>query len=192
MRKRRIVAVFLATFIIFGALLNLLASGFASFKLMFASDLFGALKILGDAVLGVFGVGKSFGDFFLNFLLTFFQSALVALVYFTAKYKRGRKAAEAEATEQAGGLESSALVAGLAVLGSGCPTCGTTLLAPVIGAVVSGTSGAVALAGKLSMALNILAFLIAILVFKKLGFQAYAIIKSERYMRKKEQNAESR
>ena len=70
------------------------------------------------------------------------------------------------------------------MLGSGCPTCGTTLLAPILGAVLSGTTGAVKIAGTLSLVFNIVAILLAILVFRKLGLETYAIIKSEEFKEK--------
>lgn len=174
-RRREFWPPFCLTFLIFGTLLNLLSNGFASFALIFASSLAGAGKILLNAFLGIFGVGKSFGDFFLNLVLILLQSVLVALVCFVAQHNRQQRQSE---------RTSAALVAGLAVLGSGCPTCGTTLLAPVLGALLSGSASAVALAGTLSLVLNILAILLAILVFKKLGFIAYATIKSETYTEK--------
>lgn len=183
---------FTLTIVIFGVVINLLSSGFTSFRLIGASvaggDLTAGLKIILDAFLAIFGVGKSFGDWFLNFILILFQSVLVALVVFVAKHNKNSKKSKktADTKDSADGLESSALVAGLVVLGSGCPTCGTTLLAPILGAILSGTSGAVALAGKLSLALNLAAIILAIFVFKKLGFTTYAIIKSEKYKRKQE------
>ena len=159
-----------------------------------SGDIGGAFKIIGGAFLAIFGVGRAFSDFIFNFVLTLLQSILIALVVFVAKHnrreKRAKKADEDNKktsekstikSENSSGLESSALVAGLAVLGSGCPTCGTTLLAPVLGAILSGTTGAVSIAGTLSLILNIIAILIAILVFRKLGVQTYAIIKSEHF-----------
>ena len=197
-RKKSFWPPFIITFIIFGTLINLLSSGFASFQLIGASiasgDIMGALKIIWNAFLAIFGVGRGFLDFILNFVLTIFQSILIALVVFVAKHNRAEKRAKESNTKNdketsiksdgASGLESSALVAGLAVLGSGCPTCGTTLLAPVLGAVLSGTTGAVSFAGTLSLVLNIFAILIATLVFRKLGVQTYAIIKSRQYKEK--------
>lgn len=188
---------FILTFIIFGTLINLLASGFTSFKLIGSfigsGNFGGAFKIIGDAFLGVFGVGRNFLDFFLNFCLTFLQSVLIALVVFVAKHNRAEKKSKKETKkkkESSGGLESSAIVAGLVVLGSGCPTCGTTLIAPLIGAVLSGTTGAVSVAGTVSLVLNILAVIVAILVFRKLGLETYAIIKSEQFKEKHhEQNS---
>jgi len=186
-KKKSFWIAFIITFLIFGTLINLLSSGFTSFQLIGGclgdGDFAGAFKIIGGAFLAIFGVGRNFLDFALNFALTLLQSALVALVVFVAKHNRAEKKSD-QAKEKSSGLESSALVAGLAVLGSGCPTCGTTLLAPVLGALLSGTTGAVKLAGTLSIILNVFAILLAILVFKKLGLETYAIIKSEHFKEK--------
>lgn len=186
----------LLTFFVFGTLINLLSSGLVSVKLiggcLSSGDVGGALKIISGAFLAIFGFGRAFSDFIFNFILTLLQSILIALVVLVAKHNRrekhARKSEESGASktssvksETSPGLESSALVAGLAVLGSGCPTCGTTLLAPVLGAVLSGTTGVVSLAGTLSLILNVIAIIIAILVFRKLGVQTYAIIKSEHF-----------
>ncbi|MBR3204474.1 hypothetical protein IKF81_02200 [Candidatus Saccharibacteria bacterium] len=179
---------FVLTFLVFGLLINLLSSGFASFRLIFeclkSGDFVAALNIIKTAFLAIFGVNKIFSDWFLNFILTLFQSILISLVVFVAKHNKKNKLAEENAAE------SSAIVAGLVVLGSGCPTCGTTLLAPILGTILSGASSAVSLAGKISFALNALAIILAIFVFKKLGFSAYAIIKSEQYKKKKEKQNE--
>ena len=188
-KKKSFWLVFIPTFLIFGTLINLLSSGFTSFQLiggcLESGDFAGAFKIIGGAFLANFGVGRNFLDFALNFVLTLFQSILISLVVFVAKHNRKeRKERKEQKAEKASGLESSALVAGLAVLGSGCPTCGTTLLAPVLGALLSGTTGAVKLADTLSVVLNILAILLAILVFRKLGLETYAIIKSEHFKEK--------
>lgn len=178
---------FILTFLFFGTLINLLSNGFSSFQLMFAGSFSNALDILGNAFLNIFGVGKNFTDFLLNFVLILFQSILIALVFFVAKHNR----AEKQQKKSDSGFESSAIVAGLVVLGSGCPTCGTTLLAPILGTILSGASGSVALAGKLSLLLNFFAILLAIFVFKKLGFMTYAIIKSEHYLKKEKSHAKS-
>ena len=187
-KKRSFWIAFIITFIVFGTLINLLSSGFTSFQLIGgcigSGDIGGALRIIGNAFLAIFGVGRNFTDFALNFLLTIFQSILIALVVFVAKHNRAEKKEKKDSKEKSSGVESSAIVAGLAVLGSGCPTCGTTLLAPVIGALLSGTSGAIHLAGVISTVLNILAILLAIIVFHKLGLETYAIIKSEQFKEK--------
>lgn len=179
---------FILTFFIFGTLINLLSSGFTSFQLIGgcigSGDFAGAFKIISGAFLAIFGIGRNFLDFALNFALTLLQSILIALVVFVAKHNRQQRKEVTTTAKSGGSLESSAIVAGLAVLGSGCPTCGTTLLAPVLGALLSSTTGAVKLAGTLSTILNILAILLAILVFHKLGLETYAIIKSEQFKEK--------
>lgn len=131
-------------------------------------------KIIWNAFLGVFGVNKNFLDWISNFLISILQGVLIGLVFFV--YKKNKKKAE-------GSAETAGIVAGLAVLGSGCPTCGTTLLAPVIGTLFSGSSFAVA--GAVSGILTFLAYLVAIFAFKKVGFETYAIIKSEKYEKRK-------
>ena len=185
---------FVLTFLIFGTIINLLSNGFASFQLIGANfssgNIGGAFKIISGAFLAIFGVNKNLTDWLLNFALTLLQSILIALVCIVAKHNREEKKAKKTASDKkiesdkSGGLESSAIVAGLVVLGSGCPTCGTTLLAPVLGALLSGTTGAMSIAGTLSAVLNGLAILLAILVFRKLGYQTYAIIKSEEFKEK--------
>ncbi|MBR5389056.1 hypothetical protein IK146_00590 [Candidatus Saccharibacteria bacterium] len=193
-RKKTFWIAFIITFIIFGTIINLLAvTGFTSFKVIWGclcdGDVGGAFKIIGEAFLQIFGVGRDFRDFILNFILTLCQSILIALVVFVAKYKRSEKRAkniskENKSDDSSSGLQSSAIVAGLAVLGSGCPTCQTALLTPVIGTLISGVSGASTIAGAVSLALDILAILVAILVFRKLGLETYAIIKSEHFKEK--------
>ena len=198
-RKKSFWLPFALTFIIFGTLINLLSSGFTSFQLIggciSSGDFGGALNIILQAFLATFGVGREFVDFALSFILTLFQSILIALAVFVFKHNQKQKRTKksrlappssknAIKSDDSNAFESSALVAGLAVLGSGCPTCGTTLLAPVLGALLSGTTGAVALAGTLSLVLNILAIVLAILVFRKLGVETYAIIKSEEFKEK--------
>lgn len=187
-RDRRFWPPFLITFFVFGTLLNLLSNGFASFRLMAVSGFGGALKILGEAFLAIFGFGKSFGDWALNFALILCQSTLIALVVFVAKHNRKTRKSKSEDSDA---KTSAALIAGLAVLGSGCPTCGTTLLTPVIGAIASGSASAAAFAGQLSMTLNAVAIVLAILVFHKLGLQTYAIIRSEKRSRKCKKPSES-
>ena len=191
-RDRRFWLPFFLAFFIFGTLLNLLSNGFSSFQLMAVSGFSGALKILSNAFLAIFGVGKTFGDWALNFVLILFQSILITLVVFVARHNRQEKKQKSVTSDGANAKTSAALIAGLAVLGSGCPTCGTTLLAPVLGAIASGSASAMAFAGKLSIVLNGIAIIFAILVFRKLGLQTYAIIKSEQFEKKKESHAKSR
>ena len=188
-KKPRFWVAFLVTFVVFGTLMNLLAGGTAAFNLMGVVDFGGKLQIIGDAFLGLFGVGREFLDWLLYFAIALLQGLLVGLVVVvwrarSEKLKRGRKDANNKTaeTDNSEHIQRAGLAAGLAVLGSGCPTCGTTLLGPLVMAVVG--SGGVALAGTISGIFTTLAIILALFALKKLGFEAYAIIMDEKYRRK--------
>lgn len=173
------------TFIVFGTLMSLLSGGASAFSLMAVSDFGGKIEIIGNAFLALFGVGRSFLDWALYFSIALLQGILVGLVALVWKKRKDKatKANEKAAnTTNSDNLQRSALAAGLAVLGSGCPTCGTTLLAPLIGAISS--SGGLALAGTISGILTIASYLIALYSLKRVGREAYIEIINEQYNKK--------
>lgn len=172
--------VVLAAFIIFGTLINLLSSSTAALNLFWATDFAGKMSILGDSFLAIFGVGRNFWDFLLNFIITVLQSFLIGLVVFVwRKKRRNVKEQKRAGATNADNLQSAGLVAGLAVLGSGCPTCGTTLLMPIIGTIFS--SGGYALAGAISGILTVAAIWLALFTTRRIGKDAYAMILSEEF-----------
>ncbi len=164
---------FIPTFIFFGILINLLAGGFAKFELMAATGFEGTIKILGDAFLSIFGINQIFIEWLPTFLLAFMQGILIGLIIFLWRKKRENNSAN---------LEKAGLIAGLIALGAGCPTCGTTLLTPLLGAIFS--TGSLAITGAISTIVTILAIIVAILSIKRLGLEAYVIIIDEKYRRK--------
>ena len=170
-RKKRFIIAFFVAFLIFGTLLNLLASGSAAFNILMKVGLFDKITLLLNAFLGTFGVGRELSDFLFIFSITVLQSALIGLVVFVYKYRK-----------DSSNLQNAGIITGLIVLGSGCPTCGTTLLAPII-ISIAGSSGMV-IAGTVSWVLTVLSIIIALLALKKVGFEAYAIIKSEEFKKK--------
>ena len=171
-RKKRFLIAFFIAFIIFGTLLNLLASGGAAFSILAKVSFPEKFALLGKAFIGTFGVNREFSDFLFIFLMTVLQSTLIGLVVFVYKYRK-----------DTANIQNAGIITGLIVLGSGCPTCGTTILAPII-VSIAGSSG-MALASTLSWVLTILSFLVALFALKKVGFEAYAIIKSEEFKKKK-------
>lgn len=182
------------TFVIFGTVMNLLASSTASLNLFWATDLSGKMSILWDSFLAIFGVGRTFLDWLLLFSITLLQSILIGLVVFVwQKRRQNRRQAKQQNSQNSDNLQSAGLVAGLAILGSGCPTCGTTLLMPVLGAVFSSSS--YVLAGVVSGLLTAGAVLLALFSLKRIGRDAYAMIKSEeftKHRKAKEQDGELR
>jgi hypothetical protein len=171
-RKKRFIISFLIAFLVFGTLLNLLASGNAAISILGRLSFPDKIGMLFHAFLGTFGVNREFTDFLFIFLVTVLQSVLIGLVVFVYKYRK-----------DSANLQNAGIVTGLIVLGSGCPTCGTTLLAPII-ISIAGSSG-MAIAGTVSWILTVVSIIIALLALKKVGFEAYAIIKSEEFTKKK-------
>ena len=171
-KNKRFVISFLLSFFFFGTLLNLLVSGSATLNLLLKVDFLKKIEILWRAFLGIFGFSRNFYDFLYILVLTFIQATLISLIVFVYKYRKN-----------SANIQNAGIVTGLIILGSGCPTCGTTLLAPII-ISLAGSSG-MAMAGTTSMFLTILSLILAFFTFKKVGFEAYIIFKAEKFNRKK-------
>lgn len=171
-------------FVFFGTLMNLLSGSTAALSLFGATDWPGKFSIIWDSFLANFGVGRPFWDWLLLFSITFLQSILIGLIVVVWQKKRRSKRDQLIANvKNADNLQSAGLVAGLAVLGSGCPTCGTTLLMPVMGALFS--SSAYALAGILSGVLTAAAILLALFSLKRIGKDAYVRFLSEEFSKRR-------
>lgn len=173
-REKRFWIGFIIAFLFFGTLMNLLAGGFSKFELMAASGFSGSLKIIFDSLLGTFGYNKVFLDWLPIFLLSLLQGILIGSIVFLWQKKREDNSAN---------VEKAGIITGLIALGAGCPTCGTTLLTPLLGAIFSTSS--LAVAGAVSTIVTILAVVIAVLSLKRLGLEIYAIIINEKFLARK-------
>lgn len=173
-KEKRFWIGFTIAFLFFGTLMNLLSGGFAKFALM--NDFGRAMKIIGEAFLGIFGINQIFSEWVFVFLIALLQGILIGLIVLLWKKKKDGNSAN---------VEKAGIITGLIALGAGCPTCGTTLLAPLIGAIFS--TGGLAITGAISAVITVLAILIAILSLRRLGEETYVIIVNERYMKKKEE-----
>lgn len=173
MREKRFLVAFLIAFLCFGTLMNLLAGGFSKFELMGALGLPGSLKIIGSALLGVFGVNMIFVDWLFVFFVALLQGILIGLIVLLWDKEKGDNSAN---------VEKAGIITGLIALGAGCPTCGATLITPLLGAVFS--TGGLAMTGVVSGIVTTLAIVIAILSLKRIGLQTYAIIINEKYLKK--------
>lgn len=175
------------SFILFGILMSLLSSSTAPLTFFWSESLLGKLRILGQALLDIFIINGNFGTWLLNFLIILCQSILIGLVALVwQKRRRSRKAQTVATATNVSHIEYASVAAGLAVLGSGCPACGTTLLMPVLGTLFS-TSGLM-VATALSGILTAIALIVSLLSIKKLGNDAYVHIVSEKFQQK-HQNA---
>lgn len=179
-RSAKFLIAALVAFVVFGTLMNLLSSSSAALNLFWATDFGGKVSIIVDSFLAIFGVGRNFWDWLLIFAITVLQSILIGLVVFVWQKKRqSRRERLLAGVHNSDNVQSASLVAGLAVLGSGCPTCGTTLLMPVLGTLFSSSS--YMLAGVVSGILTAGAILLALFTLKRIGREAYVLVRSEEF-----------
>lgn len=210
-------AVFVPVFIVFGTLLSLLSGGMGAINLFFASDFPTKMQILGDGLLSFFGKDRYFWDFLQNFIIALLQALLISLIVFVyskrkennlkqkrnkSKQKQNQDKQERyenkhrrsifkhkQGSDDAGAIQNAGIAAGLALLGSGCPTCGTTLITPILAGIFS--SSGYAVAGTISGIITLAAILLLLWSLKRVGMEAYAIIIDERW-RKKRQSMEEK
>ena len=174
-KEKRFWCGFAPSFIFFGILMNLLQGGFSKFELMSALGFPESLKIIWSSFTTIFGIGQPILDWLPIFAISLLQGILIGLIVLLWKKKGNQNSAN---------LERASLIAGLIALGAGCPTCGTTLLTPLLGAIFS--TGSLAIAGTVSTIVTILAIIIAILSLKRLGEEVYVTIINEKYLARKE------
>jgi hypothetical protein len=174
-KNRRFKVFFLVSFVFFGTLLNLLSSGGASFSILLSVSLPKKIDMVFHAFLGIFGIERNFADFLYNLGFTLLQSVLIGLVALVYKSRK-----------DSANLQNASIITGLIILSSGCPTCGTTLLTPVIISIV-GSSG-MALAGTMSTLFVALSLILAFFALKKMGFESYIIYKAKKFSEKKGKN----
>lgn len=183
-REWKFLLAFLSSFIIFGTLMNILSGSSAGWDLFWAVDFGGKMRLLGQAFLANFGIDRALLDWVITFVITILQSILIGLVVLVWQKKRRQKVLAK--AKNLNNMSDAGLVAGLAILGSGCPTCGTTLLAPLLGTVLS--SGSFAIAGVISGLINVAAVILALFALKRVGKDAYVMIIAERYEKRHPKN----
>ena len=181
-REKRFWYGFVPSFIFFGMLMNLLSGGTTKFELMAAVGFPGCLQIIGDSFLSIFGVGQPFLDWLPIFAISVLQGILIGVIVLLWNKKR-----EQNASKNSENLEKAGIITGLIALGAGCPTCGATLITPLLGAIFS--TGGLAIAGTISTIVTILAIIIAILSLKRLGVEVYVTIINEKFLARKQKSA---
>ena len=179
-REKRFWYGFVPAFLFFGFLMNLLSGGFAKFELMSALGFPASLQILGSSFINIFGINQPFLDWLPIFAISILQGILIGLIVLLWDKKKEQNSAN---------LEKAGIITGLIALGAGCPTCGTTLLTPLIGAIFS--TGGLAITGTISTIITWLAIIIAVLSLKRLGEETYVIIINEKYLARKQKKEQS-
>lgn len=179
-REKRFWCGFIPAFFFFGLLMNLLAGGTSKFDLMFALGFPKAFQIIGESLIGVLGINQPFLDWIPIFSISILQGTLIGLIVLLWNKKRN---------QNTGNLGNAGIVAGLIALGAGCPTCGTTLLTPLLGTIFS-TSG-LAITGTISTIVTWLAIIVAVFSLKRLEVETYVTIVNEKYLKRKSKKEES-
>ncbi len=169
---------FVIAFLFFGTLMNLLSSGLTKFELMGALGFPKNMRIIGEAIIGIFGINMIFTDWIFVFFISLLQGILIGLIVLL--WNKKNKNSE--------NVQKVGIITGLIALGAGCPTCGTTLITPFLGMIFS--TGSFAIAGVVSGIVTVLAVVIAILSLKRMGLEMYAIITNEKYLAKKAKRVE--
>lgn len=175
---------FIPSFIFFGLLMNMLSGGLSKFELVRLLGFPDGFRIIWDSLLAIFGVNQPFLDWLPVFCIAVLQGILIGLIALLWQKKNTAASANSANVEKAG------IITGLIALGAGCPTCGTTLITPLLGAIFS--TGGLSIAGTVSTIVTWLAIIIAILSIKRLGEETYVTIINEKYLARHAEKKESK
>ena len=175
---------FIPSFIFFGLLMNMLSGGLSKFELIRLLGFPDGFRIIWDSFLAIFGINQPFLDWLPIFCIAVLQSILIGLIALLWQKKKTAASANSANVEKAG------IITGLIALGAGCPTCGTTLITPLLGAIFS--TGGLSIAGTVSTIVTWLAIIIAILSIKRLGEETYVTIINEKYLARHAEKKESK
>ena len=175
---------FIPSFIFFGLLMNMLSGGLSKFEFIRLLGFPDGFRIIWDSFLAIFGINQPFLDWLPIFCIAVLQGILIGLIALLWQKKKTAASANSANVEKAG------IITGLIALGAGCPTCGTTLITPLLGAIFS--TGGLSIAGTVSTIVTWLAIIIAILSIKRLGEETYVTIINEKYLARHAEKKESK
>jgi uncharacterized membrane protein HdeD (DUF308 family) len=176
-RPRYIIAMVIS-FLIFLYILSQLQNSGANWQLLWSGLDFGTkMQIFGKTL---FSMLENFTSLLgvLIVILALMQSLCVAGIVFAIRHRQKDDALN--------GASTGSIASILAFITLGCPTCGMTLLTPLL-TMIAGTS-AVALAEKLGIILSVVAFALLFFTLVQLGYQIFVNVSAERA---KEKHAKS-
>lgn len=183
-KEKRFWCGFIPSFIFFGLLMNMLSGGLSKFELVRLLGFPDGFRIIWDSFLAIFGINQPFLDWLPVFCIAVLQGILIGLIVLLWQKKK------TAASTNSANIEKAGIITGLIALGAGCPTCGTTLITPLLGAIFS--TGGLSIAGTVSTIVTWLAIIIAILSIKRLGEETYVTIINEKYLARHAEKKESK
>ncbi len=176
--RRRYVIALVISFLVFLYILSQLQNNGANWQLLWSGLDFGSkMQVLGRSFRSMLDNFTSFQGI-LIVLLALMQALCVAGIVFAIRHRQKDDAIN--------GASAGSIASILAFVTLGCPTCGMTLLTPLL-TMIAGTS-AVALAEKLGIVLSIVAFVLLFATLVHLGYLIFVNVSAERA---KEKHAKS-
>lgn len=172
LRRPKYLLLFVVVFLFFAFILTLFRDGTSTWGLLWSGI------SLGDKILLKLEVLKrvllNFTDLWgvILMLMALLQGLAVMLLVFGWRAKVASKTT-------VDGLEASGVGTAIGFLALGCPTCGTSLLIPVLSTVLG--SGAVVLAEALGWILAVAAALLLLHAARRLGYGAFIEITARRH-----------
>lgn len=176
LRQPKYLTIFIISWVLFAYIFTFFRDG--NYNWAIISSGLGAekkIEVLGKCFLAIFSNFTSFSGLGIIFL-SFFQAVAIALMVFT--YKNRNK------TATLNGASTSVVATALGFLALGCPTCGISMLTPIL-TTIAGT-GAGALSGTLGGIFIVVAFILIIFTLIRLGYLVFIIVSAENYKEKHE------
>ena len=174
-KRPKYLASFIISLFVFLYILSFFKDGNGNWLLLCSGLPFSSkMEVLGRVFLKIF---DNFTNLYgiLIILMSVLQALTIMLLIFTWRNRDKDNAIDGAST---GGIGA---IFGFVALG--CPTCGISILAPLLTAIAG--TGAMAAADGISKALIILAFILLIYTVIKLGYVSYVTISAKKYKEKK-------
>ena len=175
LKRPKYLASFLVSLFVFLYILSFFKDGSGNWLLLCSNLSFGAkLEVLGRVCVKIL---DNFTDLYgiLIILMSILQALTIMLLIFTWRNREKDHAIDGASTGGIGAI--------FGFIALGCPTCGISILAPLLTAVAG--TGAMAAAEGISKALIVLAFILLIYTVIKLGYVSFVTMSAKKYKEKK-------
>lgn len=174
LKNPKYLLLFILMFLAFGLILT--ASAFGSFYWSLLFSRLGAgdkLQIIGEIFLNFLFITKPLG--IITMIISLSQGICIALLVYNYRHQPKIN------FNQLSGSTASTF---LAAIGLGCPMCGTSLIAPIIGIF---SSNYLSILNAFNLSIVLLSLIISLYIVWKLGYIAYANQANQLYLTRKEQ-----
>ena len=175
LKRPKYLASFLVSLFVFLYILSFFKDGSGNWLLLCSNLSFGAkLEVLGRVCVKIL---DNFTDLYgiLIILMSILQALTIMLLIFTWRNREKDHAIDGASTGGIGAI--------FGFIALGCPTCGISILAPLLTAIAG--TGAMAAAEGISKVLIVLAFILLIYTVIKLGYVSFVTMSAKKYKEKK-------